>query len=169
MVHVVFKHLKCNCSQTTNAYHPNFLLPFLFMCRVDDGWMNGELGPPGLLCIGKRWIKVEFSLLMYHLDLWPLFFSQKWIKIQSHKLVISLGHVLPGFSCQLLMRRYEPDTVKWDCVRPGEPKSQKGNRTPRAFSSRLQGWQPSRSSELSVCAAPRRPSCPSEGNGGVLI
>lgn len=52
---------------------------------------------------------------MYHLDLWLLVFSQKWIKIQSHKLVISWGHVLPSFSCQLLMRRYEPDTVKWDC------------------------------------------------------
>lgn len=51
---------------------------------------------------------------MYHVDLWLLVFSQKWIKIQSHKLVISWGHVLPSFSCQLLMRRYEPDTVKWD-------------------------------------------------------
>lgn len=51
---------------------------------------------------------------MYHVDLWLLVFSQKWIKIQSHKLVISRGHVLPSFSCQLLMRRYEPDTAKWD-------------------------------------------------------
>lgn len=64
---------------------------------------------------------------MYHLGLWLLVFSQKWIKIQSHKRVLSRGHVLPSFSCQVLMRRYEPDTVRWD-HEAREPKSQKRSR-----------------------------------------